>query len=155
MDSTCTADLAPYASVTLHDGSYAYSTEVVLGSQVDGAPTEVPGSRVETLGTRFGTGTATYGGVSINGNPYRIGGSVNMFGDRVATTKNWSNSEYDFTANYATVTTIAYKCEVSQVTETYHPAVHIPGHKVLGYYINCDFGNGQGNDNSNTCSETS
>lgn len=151
MDSTCTADLGANAGVLLHDGSYAFSTEVIETGQLDGAATEVGGTRVETPGTRVGTGTATYGGVSIVGNPYRIGGSVNMFGDQAATMKFWSNSEYDFTAKYSTTTTISYKCEVSEVTETYHSAVHIPGHKVQGYYINCDFGNGQGNDNSNGC----
>lgn len=40
------------------------------------------------------------------------------------------------------------------MTEEFHPAVDIPGHKVEGYYVNCDFGHGQGNDNSNTCEET-
>jgi hypothetical protein len=151
MESTCLADLAPYAGTLLHDGSPAFSTEVIETGQVDGPATEVPGSRVETPGSRFGTGTPTYSGVSILGDPYKVGGSVNMFGLQGAKYKNWPNSEYDFTANFSTTTTISYKCEVSQVTEEYHPAV--PGHKVQGYYINCDFGNGQGNDNGGTCED--
>lgn len=149
----CQTDLGANASVQLHDGSAAYSTEVVEVGQSDGPATEVPGSRVETPGSRFGTGTPTYSGLSIVGDPYRVGGSVNMFGLQGAKYKNWPNSEYDYTANYATDTTIEYKCEVSQRTEVYHPAVFIPGQKVQGYYINCDFGHGQGNDNSNTCDE--
>ena len=136
MQSTCAADLAPYASVLLHDGTESFSTVVVETGQVDGAPTEVSGSRVINEASRFGTGTVTYSGLSIAGNPYRTGGSVNMFGDQVATNKNWSNSEYDFTANFDTVTTISYTCEVTQQTETHVAAVHIPGRKVQGYYTN-------------------
>ena len=134
--STCAADLGSNAGVLLHDGTHSFTTEVFETGQVDGAPTEVLGSRVETPGSRFGTGSATYSGLSIaTVNPYRIGGSVNMFGDRVATQKNWANSEYDFTANFDTVTTISYTCEVTQQTETYHPAVNIPGRPALGSYI--------------------
>jgi hypothetical protein len=135
MSAQCTSDLGSNAAVLLHDGSPSFSTEVVETGSVDGAPTEVSGTRVETPGSRFGTGAATYSGISIAGNPYRTGGSVNMFGDQVATQKNWANSEFDFTAQYATVTTFSYECHVTQQTETYHPAVHIPGHGVLGYYI--------------------
>jgi hypothetical protein len=154
MDAQCLADLGTNAAVQLHDGNYAFSTEAIETSQLDGPTTEVAGSRVETPGTRFGTGTATYSGITILGDPYKVGGSVNMFGKQGAKYKNWPGSEYDFTADYSTTTTILYKCEVTQVTETYHPPVHIPGHKVQGFYINCDFGHGQGNDNSNSCDET-
>lgn len=153
MESTCLTALGTNAGVLLHDGSNAFSTEVVEVGQVDGPTTEVPGSRVETPGTRFGTGTPTYSGLTILGDPYRVGGSVNMFGLQGARNKNWPGSEYDFTADYSTTTTISYNCEVSQVTETYHPAVFIPGRKVQGYYINCDFGQGQGNDNGGTCED--
>ena len=134
MASTCAADLAPYAGVMLHNGTLAYFTEVVETGQIDGPATEVAGSRIETPGSRFGTGTATYSNLSISGSPFRTGGSVNMFGDQVATHKNWAGSEYDFTANYSTTTTVSYACHVTQLTETYVPAV--PGHVVEGYYVN-------------------
>lgn len=135
MASTCAADLAGLVNTadTLHDGTPVWSTEVVQTGSVDGPATEVPGTRIETAGTRFGTGSATYSNLAISGNPFRTGGSVNMFGDQVATLKHWSNSEYDFTAQFATVTTFSYNCEVTQESETYHPAV--PGHPVLGYYV--------------------
>lgn len=135
MASTCAADLAPYAGVLLHDGTPSFTTQVVETGSVDGTPTEVGGTRVETPGTRIGTGTATYTGLSIAGDPYRTGGSVNLFGDQVATQKNWPNSEYDFTAEFATVTTFSYECQVTQQTETYNPAVNIPGRPALGFYI--------------------
>lgn len=155
MGTQCTTDLGtvPGFQSFLHDGTPVWSTEVGVTGHVDGAPSEVPNTRVETPGSRFGTGTPTYSNVQIVGNPFRTGGSVNMFGDQVAKNKNWPNSEFDFTAQYATVTTYSYNCNVSQATETYFPAVHIPGHKVQGYYINCDFGHGQGNDNGGTCED--
>jgi hypothetical protein len=151
MATQCTMDLGANAGVLLHDGTPSFTTEVVETGSVDGMPTEVPGSRAETPGTRFGTGSATYSGLSIAGNPYRTGGSVNMFGDQVATQKNWSNSEYDFTAQYATVTTFSYECHVTQQTETYHPAVHIPGHPVLGYYVVDPDANGNEEAAQNSC----
>lgn len=144
--STCNTALGANIGVVLHDGSPSFTTEVVETGQIDGATTEVSGSRVETAGSRFGTGTVTYSGLSIVGDPFRNGGSVNMFGDQVATNKNWSNSEYDFTADYSTTTTISYNCDVTEQTEVYHPAVHIPGQPVQGYYTNngTNSSNGQG-----------
>ena len=155
MDNTCAADLAlvPGAATLLHDGTAVFTTDTVVGGSVVGSPAEVPGSRVETANSRFGTGTPTYSDVQIVGAPFRNGGSVNLFGDQVAKNKNWPNSEYDFTADFATVTTWSFNCNVSQATETYFPAVHIPGTPVQGYYINCDFGHGQGNDNGGTCED--
>jgi hypothetical protein len=151
MASQCAIDLGVNANVLLHDGRKSFTTEVDVTGSVDGAPTEVVGSRVEIPGTRIGTGTVTYSGVSIVSEPFRTGGSVNLFADQAATQKNWSNSEYDFRADFATVTTYSYDCLVTQQTETFYPAV--PPTPVQGYYINCDFGNGQGNDNSGQCSD--
>lgn len=135
MESTCTSDLGGNATVLLHDGTPAFSTMVENTGSVDGTPIEVADSRVETADTRFGTGTVTFTDLAISGRPYRTGGSVNLFGDQVATHKNFSNSEYDFTADYSTLTTFSYACHVSQETEEFHPAVHIPGRPALGFYI--------------------
>jgi hypothetical protein len=133
MESQCAADLAPYAGILLHDGTPAYSTEVVETGQSDGPTTEVPLSRVIDESSRFGTGTPTYSGLTILGDPYKVGGSVNMFGLQGARYKNWPNSEYDFTADYSTTTTISYECHVTQVTETLIPGEHIPGSP---WYVN-------------------
>lgn len=135
MSAQCSADLGSNAAVLLHDGSPSFSTQVIETGSIDGPPTEVSGTRVETPGSRFGTGDATYSNLSIAGDPYRTGGSVNLFGDQVATNKHWSNSEYDFTAQFATVTTFSYECHVTQRTEFYTPPVTIPGSKVQGYYV--------------------
>ena len=140
----CAADLGANAGTLLHSSSHAFTTEVLETGQVDGTPTEVPNTRLETAGSRFGTGSATFSVLSIVGNPFRTGGSVNMFGLQGAKYKNWSNSEYDFTADFATVTTISYTCEVTEHTEIYVPAVL--GHPVEGYYTNSGThpSNGQG-----------
>lgn len=152
MASTCATDLGANAALLLHDGiTPVYSTEVVLTGQVDGPATEVANSRVIDTSSIIGTGTFTLSAPTIEGEPYRVGGSVNMFGKQVSGRKDWSNSEYNFTADYSTKTTFSYTCEVSQATEQYFPAE--PPTPVQGYYVNCDFGNGQGNDNSGACDE--
>lgn len=138
MAGTCEADLASKLTAPLHDGRPSLSVEVVETGQLDGAPVE--SNRVETPGTRFGTGTPTYSGFTIEGKPFRTGGSVNMFGDKVAKNKNWPASEYDFTADYSTTTTVSYNCEYTRYSETYVPPVE--GSPVQGYYIRDPEANG-------------
>ena len=87
----------------------------------------------------------------IVGDPYRNGGSVNMFGDAIATAGYYDYSTYNFTANYDSTFAHAFTCDISN--EAYIPPVLIPGHPLEGYYINCDFGHGQGNDNSGACDD--
>jgi len=129
-----------------------WTGEVVEGSvtKVSG-PTEVAGTRVIDEDSIVGIGTPTYGGIHIAGDPYRNGGSVNMFGAQRATDKTWPDSTYNFTADFDTTFAHAFSCDIYQAV--FHPAVHIPGHKIQGYYINCDFGHGQGNDNGGTCED--
>jgi hypothetical protein len=138
MANQCSVDLgsAVDTSATTHEGNPVWSTVVVPGSSSAAAATENGGSREETPDSRFGTGGATYSNLSIAGDPYRIGGSVNMFGDQVATQKNWSGSEYDFTADYDTVTTFSYACNVSQLTEHYVEPTGEHGSPAEGYYTN-------------------
>jgi len=54
-------------------------------------------------GTLVGAGTFTPGSVSILGDPYRNGGSVNMFGVRQADGGSYSASQYDFRGQFDTV----------------------------------------------------
>ena len=113
-----------------------YSAEVVEGatSLVSG-PTEVgtEGARDIDLSTRVGAGTFTPGVRFIDGNPYRNGGSVNMFGLQKATGGSYSNSMYDFTADFASTFANAFSCAISK--EEFHPAVFMPAQPVQGYYI--------------------
>ncbi|MFM5917018.1 MAG: hypothetical protein ACKOOL_05730 [Novosphingobium sp.] len=140
MNSTCAADLASTPPVLLHDGTSALAVELEIGDQTDDASVEVPGSRVIDESSRFGTGTYTFSGLSIVGDPYRVGGSVNMFGTQGAKYKNWSNSEYDYTNKLSTTTHIAYSCIITKKTETFVPGVDEPGSP---YYVNTiENGNG-------------
>ncbi|WP_423142784.1 hypothetical protein ACOYW6_05395 [Parablastomonas sp. CN1-191] len=135
-ENVCLADLASLGGGTLHDNTPVYSVVAgALTTQSVGAESEVGGTRVETPGTRVGVGTPTYSGLSIAGRPFRNGGSVNMFGDQVATDRTFSNSTYDFTADFSTVTTFGYSCNFSQATETHHDAVYTDG-PVQGFYTN-------------------
>jgi len=104
-------------------------------------PTEVVGSRVIDNSTIQGSGTPTYGGISIAGEPYRIGGSVNMFGDQRATEKNWPASTYNFTADFDSTFAHAFSCDIYQ--EVYHPEVVTPG---TGHYVFNDDGTGSDED---------
>jgi hypothetical protein len=130
--------------------------DIWSGEVVEGAvtlvvgPTET-GGRVIDLNTVVGAGTFTPGATTIVGDPYRNGGSVNMFGNAWATSGHWSASTYDYTADFSSTFAHAFSCDILQAV--YHPAVHHPATPVQGHYINCDFGNGQGNDNGNACTE--
>jgi hypothetical protein len=128
-------------------------TDIYTGVVVEGTvtlksgPTEVgtEGDRDIDLSTRVGAGTFTPGYVHILGDPYRNGGSVNMFGMREAIGGHYSNSAYDFTADFKTTYTHPYTCDIYKAV--YHPAV-APG-PVQGYYTNPGEGdcNGIGPDN--------
>lgn len=149
MAGVCDADLAAKLTAPLHDGRPSLTVEVVETGQIDADPVE--SNRVETPGTRFGTGTPTYSGFTIEGRPFRTGGSVNLFGDKVAKNKNWPASEYDFTADYSTTTTVSYNCEYTRYSETYIPAVE--GTPVQGYYIRDPEANGNIEATERACAE--
>lgn len=127
------------ATAKLHDGSPVWSTDVIDVTESEQTPvvtdTEVPG-------TRAGAGTPIYSGFSIAqgtsgaDKPYRIGGSVNMFGDQVASTKTFPGSTFKFDRTTSTTTNYTFSCQLTQATEVYHPAVDIAGHPVEGFYTN-------------------
>jgi hypothetical protein len=133
MITTCAA-LIPNAGAVLNvDGSLVWSSAVVNVVEAEGAPvvtdTEVPGTRVPS-------GTPTYGGVSITGDPFRIGGSVNMFGDQVATTRTYPGSSYEYDRITSVTTNYSFGCELTEKTEFYTDPVIIPGRPVQGFYTN-------------------
>jgi hypothetical protein len=148
IDAICAAHLASLGGGTLHDNSPVYTVAAEVTGSTAGDPTEVDGSRQIIEGSQFGTGTPVLSGFSINGQPYRIGGSVNMFGNQYASRKDWSASEYDFNADFETVTTFTYNCNVTEHTEItidgeFIEGALIPGHPVEGHYWN----NGTTSDN--------
>jgi len=66
------------------------------------------------------------------------GVSVNMFGDQYASSGSWSDSEYDYTADFASTFRHAYSCNITQAV--YHAATTIH-HRAEGIYVIAgDFG---------------
>jgi hypothetical protein len=122
-----------------------WSGEVVEGAvTLVAGPTEVAGTRVIDTSTIVGTGTFTPGTTYIEGAPFRVGGSVNLFGDQYATSGNWSDSTYYFTADFNSTFAHAFSCNIYQ--EVYHPGYVIPGHGVEGYYVIDDNDHGSDED---------
>jgi hypothetical protein len=90
-------------------------------------PTEVGGTRIIDETSIVGTGTFTPGHTYIQGDPFRIGGSVNMFGDQYADSGSWSDSTYNYTADFDSTFSHAFSCNIYQ-------AVFHPGDPLNGYY---------------------
>jgi hypothetical protein len=107
----------------------AWSGEVDLASidaTLTAGPTEVlPLDRDIDESSIEGHGTFTPSDPYIAGDPYRIGGSVNMFGIQRASAATWSNSRYDYTADFETTFTYSFNCTMTEL-------VHIP---VEGRYV--------------------
>jgi len=106
-------------------------------------PTEVAGTRVIDLLSVEGVGFHP-SVTKIMGDPYRNGGSVNMFGQAVATAGYYDDSTYNFTADFETTYKYGFSCAIS--VEVYHPEETIH-HNAVGEYKNFFSGNGQGTDN--------
>ncbi|MFM5950926.1 MAG: hypothetical protein ACKOPM_17130 [Novosphingobium sp.] len=115
-----------------------WTGEVVLGdvTKVSG-PTEVTGTRVIDTSTIVGTGVFTPGTTYIQGAPFRIGGSVNLFGDQYSSAGRWSDSTYHYAADFTSTFAHAFSCDIVQ--EVYHPAVVHPYYEGK-YVVNGDFG---------------
>ena len=149
----CDAAAATYDTDGPGEDTDIYTGEVVEGvaTYVSG-PTEVGTHTFATngVGEQTGAGTFTPAHREILGNPYRNGGSVNMFGTQVAVGGHYSNSSYDFEGEFTTTYAHPYTCTIN--VAVFHPEVD---HPVEGHYVNCDFGHGQGNDNggAGTCED--
>jgi hypothetical protein len=113
-------------------------------------PTET-GNRVIDTNTVVGTGTFVPSVLEIHGNPVRIGGSVNMFGDQWASAGYYPDSTYNFTADFASTWAHAFSCNISQ--EVYHPAVYHPPvhHDQVGHWIVDPDAHGNEEANTNNC----
>ena len=152
-----TADLDGPDELSDHYAGAVNEGTVTLKS----GPTEVGTEADRTLTSDKTPGigsTYTPAHREIQGDPYRNGGSVNMFGIQISVGGYYSSSQYDFDASYSTTYTHPYTCDITK--QVYHAAVHIEGdhhdavfHPAEGHYINCDFGHGQGNDNSGVCED--
>jgi hypothetical protein len=110
----CTALAAAHAPA-VYTGTLDVSSIVPT---LTSGPTEVdPTARDKT--NIVGTGTFTPASTYIVGDPFRIGGSVNMFGDQYADSGRWSDSEYDFSNEFTSTFSYAFNCNM---TESVHNA---------------------------------
>lgn len=109
------------------------TADVVLGdaAKVSG-PTEVTGTRDVLEETIQHAGTYVPATLEIRGNPFRIGGSVNMFGDQWSTAGYWTDSTYNYTAEFASTFRHAFQCQVKRAV--YHAAT-VVHHEAQGLYI--------------------
>ena len=131
-----------------------YTAEVAEGAvTLVAGPTEIgsEGTRNIDLSTRVGAGTFTPAHLEIVGDPYRNGGSVNMFGIQRSVGGRYSNSAYDFTADFKTTYAVAYSCNVAMAK--YNPPVHHPAvyHPREGYWLVNPDRNGKEEGVTNNC----
>ncbi|WP_340588683.1 hypothetical protein [Erythrobacter alti] len=93
----------------------AWSGELDLGS-INGSlisgPTQVGGRTI--VGEIEGYGDLIPSDPYIAGDPYRTGGSVNMFGDQRASAAWYPHSRYDYTANFTSMFSYAFSCNMSE-----------------------------------------
>src|SRR5690348_15805018 len=121
----CNSAAAGYDTDGSSPDSDVYTAEVIEGAvTLVSGPTEVGthSFAVNGTGNQTGAGTFTPGYRAIEGDPYRNGGSVNMFGNQVAVGGHYSASSYDFTNDFTTTYAHAYTCTVS--VARYNPPVH-------------------------------
>ncbi|PKP86335.1 MAG: hypothetical protein CVT78_13735 [Alphaproteobacteria bacterium HGW-Alphaproteobacteria-17] len=105
---------------------------VVVGApQLSSGPTEVEDTRDVIPGSIQPTGTLVLTDPEIDGDPFRIGGSVNLFGKQIANGGTYPGSTYNFTAEYSTTFAFAFDCDITR--QEYIPPVQLP---VQGYYVN-------------------
>src|SRR5690606_6380296 len=70
--------------------------------------------------------------------PYRVGGSVNLFGEQHASSAYYDDSTYNFTADFDSTFAHAFSCNIYQ--EVYHAEQEIHHPAVGVYVIAGDFG---------------
>jgi hypothetical protein len=121
----CDTAAAAYDTDGSSPDSDVYSAEVVEGDvTLFSGPTEVGTHTFAVNGTgeQTGAGTFTPAHREIEGDPYRNGGSVNMFGNQIAVGGHYSASSYDFTNDFTTTYAHAYSCTI--LVATWNPPVH-------------------------------
>lgn len=140
MESTCDALAATYDT----GNGDKWAGNVVPGdvSKVSG-PTERPGTRDIDESTIQHAGTYIPSTLEIRGDPFRIGGSVNMFGDQWSTAGQWTDSTYNYTADFDSTFNHAYSCSITKAV--FHPGETIH-HRAVGVYVFNDDGKGSDED---------
>lgn len=106
-------------------------------------PTEVDGTRDVDESTIQHAGTYVPATLEIRGEPFRIGGSVNLFGDQWSTAGYWTDSTYYFTADFNSTFRYDFTCEVYQEVFHEEEVIH---HRAVGIYVFNDDGTGNDED---------
>lgn len=138
MQTQCDALAAGYDT---GDGDRWEGTVVVGAITKVSGPTEVAGTRDIDEATVMHAGTYVPSTTEIRGAPFRIGGSVNLFGDQWSTAGYWTDSTYNYRADFETTYSHAFSCNITQ--ENYNPAyeIHVPAEGA--YVVNGDFGDSE------------
>lgn len=76
-------------------------------------PPTADGSRTDITNV-VGTGDQVPESIQVHGDPFRIGGSVNMFGFASVIAAHWTDSEYDFTQHFAWQSTYTFTCNMTE-----------------------------------------
>ncbi len=132
MDAQCQALVTNYTA----DEVVAFVENPGAAARVSGPTASTPFNRVIEATTVLPAGSVTGlgGTVSLEGDPFRNGGSVNMFALRYASEKYWSNSKYWFTADYDSTYSYSFGCKV--VATTHHPDIVLTKDFPNGHYTN-------------------
>lgn len=117
-----------------------WSGAVVEGTtSLVAGPTEVAATRVVDESSIVGTGTYVPGHLEIRGDPFKNGGSVNLFGDQWSTAGYYPDSTYNYTADFTSTFAHAFSCDISDAVyhpAVFHPAVFHPAVPPQGFYTN-------------------
>ena len=111
--------------------------DIWTGVVVAGAVTQVAGptetgNRVVDHSSIQGTGIYVPAQLEIRGDPFKNGGSVNLFGDQWSTAGYYPDSTYNYTADFSSTFSHAFTCNINDAV--YHAAYDDPAVPVQGYY---------------------
>jgi len=77
-------------------------------------PPTADGSRTDITNVT-GTGDQVAESIEVHGDPFRIGGSVNMFGFASVVAAHWTDSTYDFMQHFAWASTYTFTCNMAEL----------------------------------------
>lgn len=146
-----TADMEAVCATYDTDGSGTnYQVVTTAGAEVQGTPTGDPSTIVNDESTRVAnhsTASSPWGTIQYFGNAGRHGGSVNLFAQSGYPGITYAGSLVDQNWDLFQTDTYNFSCQVQHWEIVGYHSETVPGTPVQGYYINWDWGHGQGTDN--------
>ncbi len=125
-DTLAAMQLQCDAKATVHGPAWTgvVDESSITPSYVSG-PTEAGTHSIDdAIGDPVGAGTFTPASVEILGDPFRNGGSVNMFGIQQSVGGRYSASEYDFMGEFESTYSYAFNCNMSETVQVPATGVH-------------------------------